>query len=123
MDWTQIVIVVINVVIAPIIAWGIATLRKYLIEKSENEYVDNFINKVADIIQDTVGAANQTIVDDIKGTDEWTDEAKNRIFKDVLDVVKTKLGTEGLDLLDEIRGDADEYLENKILAWVNKLKK
>lgn len=119
---TEIIIVVINAIVAPLIIWGVMEGAKFLKEKSKNDKVDSLIDRISEIVVDAVGETKQTLVDGIKGTTEWTDEAKKRVFEQTLNTVKTSIGEPSLELLKDIIGDINVYLTSKIESCVGAMK-
>lgn len=109
-DWTQIIITLWTVVLLPVITYIGNEIRKWAKAKKIDKYTDilekNVINTVKDVYE--------TIVKDIKGTDEWTDEKK----EEVKEIAKTKaiqaLPNIVYETLKEANEDFYVYLDSLI---------
>lgn len=109
-DWTQIIITLWTVVLLPVITYIGNEIRKWAKAKKIDKYTDilekNVINTVKDVYE--------TIVKDVKGTDEWTDEKK----EEVKEIAKTKaiqaLPNIVYETLKEANEDFYVYLDSLI---------
>lgn len=109
-DWTQVIITLWTVILLPVITYIGNEIRKWAKAKKIDKYTDilekNVINTVKDVYE--------TIVKDIKGTDEWTDEKK----EEVKEIAKTKaiqaLPNIVYETLKEANEDFYVYLDSLI---------
>jgi len=86
---------------------AIAAACKSDLEKSLLEQVSNAVCQAVEYV-------NQTVVDAIKGTTDWTDKAKKAAFATAKEKVLAMLTTESLNMLKNAVGDVDTWIETKI---------
>lgn len=118
MNWLEIVqdlvLMVIQILIIPLIAFGLNALKEYLENKIKLEKGQDIIARAYDAVSTSVGYVAQTFVDDVKGTPEWdTDKMQAAAFK-ALVTAKTLLGKDALAILADIVGNVDDWLKTAI---------
>lgn len=121
MDWTEIIVKVIETLIVPLIGYGLLLLKRYLMVKAdaiENEALNDMTRLVIEQANDAVAKAvayiGQSFVDDIKGTYQWTAEAMAEAASKALTIAQNILSAEAFDLLDALTGSAADYLQAAI---------
>lgn len=101
-DWMALLSAVWTVVLVPI--------GKALYDYLKSKKLDGYAKFLYEEIVKAVKSINQTVVDDIKGTEGWTDEAKYEVAQ----LAKTKaiqaLSSVAYRALKEANEDFDEYL-------------
>lgn len=118
-DWNQIVQVVWTVVLLPVITYIGTQINEYAKAKKIDRYTDilyrNIINAVKDVYE--------TSVKDLKCTENWNEESKEK----VKNLAKTKslnaLTTTAYQVLKFANSDFDEYLDSLIEAALYDLKR
>lgn len=83
LDWNTILRTLWTMIILPIVV-NVATYVKQWLEAKK---LDRHAKKLYDIVVEMVKAVYQSVVENIKGTDDWTDEKK----KEVKELAKTKI--------------------------------
>lgn len=122
MNTTEILTLILQGVIVPLIIWGIYELRNYLSAKIANATAQRILNQAAEAAQMAVRQTMQTYVDNIKDTAEWDAEAQRLAFAKAKNTAVEILGDEGCKLLQSVVGDANAYLEAAIETAVAKAK-
>lgn len=109
-DWTQVIYTIWTVVLLPIITYLGTQIGNYAKAKKIDKYTDILYQNVVDAVKDVY----ETIVKDIKGTQDWTTEKMN----EVKEIAKTKainsLTSSAYQILKTANEDFDEYLDSLI---------
>ncbi len=90
--------------------------------KNEWEKLDSYIEEVEQAVVDAVYSVHQTMVEGIKGTDEWTEEYQKKVLKEAIRRVKLGLRVDAIQMLRTLYNDLDGYLNAKIEAELADLK-
>ena len=118
-DWNAVITTIWTVVLLPVLTYLASQLQKWAKEKK----VDSYYEILKDNISVAVKDIYETIVKDIKGTDNWTDEKK----QEVKEMAKLKaiqgLSNSAYELLRQANTDFEEYLNSLIEASLYDLKK
>jgi cobyrinic acid a,c-diamide synthase len=130
MNWMEILTQIFEVCIIPLL--GILTVylvtfinkkKDELVQKSENETLDKYLEMLADTIETCVIATNQTYVESLKNSGSFDAEAQKKAFEDTKTAVLNILGAEAIDYLNTALGDLNVYIEQKIESTVKVYKK
>lgn len=109
-NWTQVIYTIWTVVLLPIITYLGTQIGNYVKAKKIDKYTDILYQNVVDAVKDVY----ETIVKDIKGTQDWTTEKMN----EVKEIAKTKtinsLTSSAYQILKTANEDFDEYLDSLI---------
>lgn len=109
-DWTQVIYTIWTVVLLPIITYVGTQIGNYAKAKKIDKYTDILYQNVVDAVKDVY----ESIVKDIKGTQDWTNEKMN----EVKEIAKTKainsLTSSAYQILKTANEDFDEYLDSLI---------
>ena len=89
----------------------------------ENEKISTTLDNVINMVLDVVESVNQTFVDELKKKGEFTEEAAAEAFKISKNKALTMLSVEAAEIITEVYGDIDVYLDTLIEATVKQLKK
>lgn len=109
-DWTQVIYTIWTVVLLPIITYIGTQIGNYAKAKRIDKYTDILYQNVSDAVKDVY----ETIVKDIKGTSDWTEEKQC----EVKNIAKTKavqaLSSSAYQILKSVNEDFEEYLDSLI---------
>ncbi len=108
-----------------LVYYGIAFLRGKivaLIQKIDNDQIEATLAEAADIVFKAVATVAQTFVDTLKKHGKFTPEAQQEAFARAKAYVLTLLNEDVRELLIEVYGDLDVWIETMIEATVNGLK-
>lgn len=122
MTTSEIITLILQGVIVPLIVWGIYEARNYLEAKIANTTAQRILAQTTDAAQKAVRETMQTYVDAIKNTPDWNAETQAIAFGKAKETALTILGEEGVRLLERFVGDANTYIETAIEAAVAKTK-
>lgn len=122
MTTTEIITLILQGIIVPLIIWGIYEARNYLEAKIANATAQRILAQATDAAQKAVRETMQTYVDAIKNTPNWNAETQAIAFGKAKDTALSILGEEGCKLLQSVVGDANTYLNAAIETAVAKTK-
>ena len=88
-----------------------------------NTKVQNTLNDVVEMVVNVVQATNQTLVDTLKSKGEFTQEAATEAFNKSKETALKMLSDEAAGIIEDVYGDASEYLDILIESTVRDLKK
>ena len=114
MNWLKvaqdIILMVLQILIFPLVAYGLNVLKDYLQSKIKIEKGRDILERAYDAVSVSVGFVAQTFVDDVKGTDEWNSEKMKEAAELALTTAKNLLGKDALKILKDIVDNIDEWL-------------
>ena len=122
MNWTEILVQVLELVVIPLVGAGVACLISWLKSKTKNETIKKYIDMLDDTIMNCVLATNQTYVDALKKAGTFDEEAQKKAFQLTYDAVTAVLTDEAQKYLSESVKDLKIYITNKIEAQVKATK-
>lgn len=122
MDWTEILVQVLELVVIPLVGAGVAYFIAWLKSKTKNETVKKYVDMLDDTIMNCVLATNQTYVDALKKAGTFDEEAQKQAFQLTYDAVVAVLSDEAQKYLSESVKDLKVYITNKIEAQVKVMK-
>lgn len=128
-DFSAVIEVIVTAVVIPLIVTLGKQLRKFiadkrydLICKQSNDACIYWINSLAKLVDDAVVATNQTFVDALKSSGEFTEEKWNEAYEKTKKAVLNSLSENAISILKGAVGDLDIYLNTLIQASVKKNK-
>lgn len=114
MSTNEIITLITNSIIVPLLIWGLSEFKKYLKEKSQSDKLDFIVELACGAVKDAVMAANQTYVNELKEDGKFNEEEQLKAFAKVKANVMKTLGEGGEALLRQAVGDVNEFINNKI---------
>ena len=78
MNINEIITLIVQSLLVPLLIWGILEGRNYLIKKIKNEQAKAIIAQATDAAQKAVAETAQVYVDAIKRTPDWDAEAQRK---------------------------------------------
>ena len=118
LDWNEVIVTIWTVVLLPILTYIGNEVKKYAEAKKIDKYTDILQKNVVSVVKDVY----ETIVKDIKGTDEWTDEKKEEIKQIAKNKIIFTLSTSAYECLKMANADLEEYLDSLIESSLFDLK-
>lgn len=123
MNWQEILISVVTVVLTGLATWAVTALTGWLNEKLKDKKSQRYAFAILEVVTSCVKATYQTYVEAIKGTDMWTKEAQEKALKMALESAKAQLDNELKGYITENFGSVDQYIIGLIEAILYDLKK
>lgn len=109
-DWTQVIYTIWTVVLLPIITYVGTQIGNYAKAKKIDKYTDILYQNVVDAVKDVY----ESIVKDIKGTQDWTNEKMNEVKEIAKIKAINSLTSSAYQILKTANEDFDEYLDSLI---------
>ena len=85
--------------------------------------IEKYTNMLYTAAETVVKDLQDSVVKDIKGTDEWTDEKIEEIRQKAIDKAIASMSYEGYKILKEANSDFDTWVDSIIRAKLYDLKK
>ena len=95
---------------------------KLLQEKTDNELTDKYLEMLNSTIEQCVIATNQTYVEALKREGSFDLDAQKKAFQMTIDAVTAIIDGDAVYYLNNILGDVEKYVEQKIESTINKNK-
>lgn len=114
MDINEIITLILQSVLVPLLIYGLTLLRNYLVTKTKAIQVQRALEQATDAAIKAVSETSQSFVDGIKGTPKWNAAAMRDAFDKSMETALAILGEEGLLLLQSATGDVETYLRSAI---------
>ena len=119
LDWAAIISVIWTAVLLPIIT----TIGKKINDKFKMQKIEKYTNMLYEAAEIVVRDIQQSIVDNIKNTDEWTEEKIEEIRKLAINKAIASMSYEGYKILKEANSDLDSWIDSIIKAKLYDMKK
>lgn len=119
LDWGTLLTTVWTVILLPL-ATVIGTKINAIAKANKIEKYTNMLYTAAETV---VKDLQDSVVKDIKGTDEWTDEKIEEIRQEAIDKAIASMSYEGYKILKEANSDFDAWVDSIIRAKLYDLKK
>jgi hypothetical protein len=122
MELTDIIALIIETALIPILAWGVAKLTSHLDKKIENETAEKYVNFAVDAVYTAVEQTMQTYVSALKKSGEWNEETAQIAFNNAKALALVTMGATAQKVIAEMAGDLDAWIDAKIEACTLELK-
>lgn len=110
LDWNTIITTLWTVILLPILTYITNEIRKYAKAKNVDKYTDILQNNVVNAVKDVY----ETIVKDIKGTEDWTEEKQAEVKEIAKQKAIMALSNSAYECLKEANGDFEDYLDSLV---------
>lgn len=118
----DILALILNAALIPLIAWGISSLTDWLKTKANNERLNKYFDIANDAVITAVTEIMQTFVSELKKNGEWTPERAQEALQRAKLRAQEIMGAATYKALGEIVGDVDAWLTSKAEATTYELK-
>ena len=122
MELTDIIALIIETALLPILAWAVAKLTAYLDAKIKNETAEKYVNLAVDAVYSAVQQTMQTYVSTLKKSGEWNEEAAQIAFDNAKAIAMVTMGRAAQEVIEELTGDIDAWVEARIEASIMEIK-
>lgn len=109
-DWMQVLTTLWTVVLLPILTYIGTKAHNWFEAKEIDKYTDILYAEVVKAVKDVY----ETVVKDIKGTDNWTVEKQAEVKELAKNKAKQALSTTALKVLQTANADFEAYLDTLI---------
>mgnify|MGYP000567930934 FL=1 len=118
LDWNQVILTIWTVVLLPVITYIGSELKQY----AEARKIDNYNELLQKSVMSVVKDVYETEVKNIKGTDAWTDEQKEKARSIAKNKIIFALPASAYNCLKSENPDFNEYVYSLIEASLFDLK-
>lgn len=126
MEWEKVLIAVITAVIS-VLTGFLSTWLKSLYDKNKtkikNEKAQVTLGLVNDMIRAAVETTNSTYVKELKKAGTFDIKAQKEAFNKTWIAVQAQLTTDARTVIQEVYGNIDTFLTNKIEQFVEEAKR
>lgn len=122
MDWNDIIVIFADLILLPLLAWGIKELSAYLKTRIQNDHAKKYLDIASDAVYNAVESTMQTFVSTMKKNGAWTKETAEEAFMAAKSTALLAMGAEAQKVITEVSGDLDIWLESKIEACIYEIK-
>lgn len=122
MNWTDIVISAVSIIVTGLVSWGVAKLIELINSKIGDANAKAMLTSAVTTVTDVVKQVFQTYVEALKGQNAFTAEAQKNALADALETIKSILPEKVKEYLTENYGNIDTWLRNQIEAAIYNLK-
>lgn len=118
-DWSTVLQTIWTIIIIPFFTFISKQIKSYLETKKLSKYTEMLYTAIENVVKDV----QDTVVKDIKGTEEWTPEKIEEIKKIAIDKAIASMTMEGYQLLTKANADFDAWVDSIIQAKLYDLKR
>ena len=118
LDWNKVIVTIWTVVLLPILTYIGKEINEFAKAKKIDKYTDILQNATVQAVKDVY----ETVVKQIKGTDEWTDEKKQEVKEEAKRKAVFSLSNAAYECLKMANEDFEEYLDSLIESALFDLK-
>ena len=90
------------------------SIHKMIKSKENNQNIDSILNRVSNMIESAVMTTTNTYVKELKESSSFDVDAQKRAFEKTYVAVKNQLTIESIEVIQQVYGDLEIYLTNKI---------
>lgn len=113
-DWMSLFQAVWTIVLVPMFTWIAKEIHTWARTKNIEKYTYMLYEAVSRVVKDLY----QTVVQEVKGTDDWTPEKQTEIKEIAKTKIIAAITTDGYKFLREANSDFEEWLESLIEAAI-----
>lgn len=108
----------LGTLVTGLLSWGVAAFAKWISTKIKDEKVAKAIAEIAEVGSIAVQSTYQTYVENIKGTDMWTEKTQKQALNKALEAMKNSLSKETMKWIENNFDNIEEYLINIIESTI-----
>lgn len=112
-DWTEVIIAIIGIVITAIIV-------PWINSKTKNEQLRNIITEVGNAVSTAADAVAKTYVDDIKAHGTMTDKEKAKALEDAIQITMNNLSRQTINYFTANEIEIKTYIKSSIEAYLKR---
>lgn len=123
MKWTEIIISLITLVLAPCVIILVNAGVKYLASKTDNEKLDHMLTDIGSAVATAVDAVTQTFVTDLKDATKdgvWSKDEQEQALQKAQLIVENQVSGSTISFLQEHNIDIQKYVKSQIEAYIQR---
>ncbi len=122
MNWQDIIVSVVGVVLTALASWLVAWLTSLINTKIKDAKARSFLNSALEVVGRSVKVTYQTFVSNIKGTDAWTKETMDEAMSRAVEAARAQLSADVQAYITQNGTSIEEWLRQQIEARIYDLK-
>lgn len=131
MEWQTIEQIIIKIaigigcaLISGLVSWVLVKCKNLISSKVKDASTAALLNAALDAVETATKATQQTLVDNIKGTDRWDKDAQRAALDNAVAMAKAHCSESvKLYIAQQCGGDIDTWFEAKVEALLHDIKK
>ena len=120
MEKIELIEMIIELLLVPILIYGLTLLRGYIIRNTKIKQVESILLQATMAVEAAVGETTQVFVEELKEQGDFTKENAEIALERSMNTALTILGEAGENLLGRAVGDVNLYLDALIEAEVKR---
>ncbi len=122
MNWSEVVISVVSIIVTALASWGVTELTKLINSKIKDANAKEMLSSAVTTVSDVVKQVYQTYVEALKGQNAFTAEAQKEALAKALETIEAILPEKVKAYLTDNFGNMEAWLTTQIEAAIYSLK-
>lgn len=122
MNWSEVVISVVSIIVTALASWGVTELTKLINSKIKDANAKGMLSSAVTTVSDVVKQIYQTYVEALKGQNAFTAEAQKEALAKALETIEAILPEKVKAYLTDNFGNMEAWLTTQIEAAIYSLK-
>lgn len=122
MNWSEVVISVVSIIVTALASWGVAELTRLINSKIKDANAKEMLSSAVTTVSDVVKQVYQTYVEALKGQNAFTAEAQKEALAKALETIEAVLPEKVKAYLTDNFGNMEAWLTTQIEAAIYSLK-
>ena len=122
MNWSDVVISVVSIIVTALVSWGVTELTKLINSKIKDSNAKEMLSSAVTTVFDVVKQVYQTYVEALKGQNAFTAEAQKEALAKALETIEAILPEKVKAYLTDNFGNMEAWLTTQIEAAIYSLK-
>lgn len=108
----------LGTVITGLVTWLTSLLVSWLNTKIKNEKLKTFLKNFATLVESCVNSLTQTVVNELKKTGKFDEEAAKRVKQECINLIISQLSPEMKKFIEENFGNLTDYISTQIESYL-----
>lgn len=122
MNWQDLVLSIVSLVLTSLISWAMVELKKWLSKKAKTEKQEQLMTSAVDAVASAVKVVYQTYVEELKGKDMFTREAQAEALAKAKTIAEEQCSQAVKDYINLTFGDFGKWVNIAIETAIYNLK-
>ena len=122
MNWSEVVISVVSIIVTALASWGVTELTRLINSKIKDGNAKEMLSSAVTTVSDVVKQVYQTYVEALKGQNAFTAEAQKEALAKALETIEAVLPEKVKAYLTDNFGNMEAWLTTQIEAAIYSLK-
>jgi len=113
----------LGVIVTTLVTWLVGLVITWLNSKIKDKKMAQNLSTITTIIGNAVESVMQTFVSTMKKAGTWNEEAAKDALAKAKEIVKDEIAPELFKFIEDNYGDFEDYITNRIEAYLYSIKK